>query len=169
MHNRSLVRIARGDLTRLSALAAADRRDLFKRKPETGRLYANQLFAVALCQGAALHYVDGKNGIKDLDVWSFYVEHPRRPFPYRRRETVDFGDPKFGKTSDRPEFLGRRVDLIGRSIRGVARADPVESLRRYLRSGATTSARFLAQKAVVLLDPPPLRGTIVWRRGGHQA
>jgi hypothetical protein len=33
-----------------------------------GRLYADRLFAVALCQGAALHYIDGKNGVKDLDV-----------------------------------------------------------------------------------------------------
>lgn len=75
---------------------------------------------------------------------------------------VDFGDPKFGTTSDSPQFVGRRVDLIGRSMRGVNRTDPAESIQRYLRAEATQSAHLLAQKAVVLLDPVPLRGTIVW-------
>ncbi|HHJ81360.1 MAG TPA: hypothetical protein ENJ65_06970, partial [Candidatus Tenderia electrophaga] len=27
--------------------------------------------AVALCQGGAMHYHDGVNGIKDFDVWFF--------------------------------------------------------------------------------------------------
>ncbi len=27
---------------------------------------------VALCQGAALHFYDKKNGVKDFDVWFFY-------------------------------------------------------------------------------------------------
>lgn len=160
---RSFLPITRRDLARLAALAAIDRRDLFARKPDTGRLYADRLFAVALCQGAALHYVDGRNGVKDFDVWSFYDQHPQREFPPRRRATVDFGDPKFGTTDDRPQFVGRRVDLIGRSIRDADRTNPVETLRRYLRAGITGSARFLAQKAVVLLEPAPLRGTIVWR------
>lgn len=64
---RSYLPISHGDLARLAALAAADRQDLFERKAETGRLYSDRLFAVALCQGAALHYVDGKNGINAGD------------------------------------------------------------------------------------------------------
>lgn len=160
---RSYVPITRRDLDRLVALAKADSSDFFKRKPDTGRLYAGRLFAVALCQGAALHYVDGKNGIKDFDVWSFYDQHPEREYPPRRIAQVDFGDPKFGTTNDSPYFVGRRVDLIGRSIRNVDRDDPVGTLQRYLRAGATTSARFLSQKAVVLLEPAALRGTVVWR------
>ena len=123
--NRSYKTITRRDLARFAALADADRIDFFKRKPDTGRLYAGRLIAVALCQGAALHYVDGTNGIKDFDVWSFYDQHPQRPFPYRRRAKVDFGDPKFGKTTDSPQYIGRRVDLIGRSMRDAdARYDP---------------------------------------------
>lgn len=101
-------------------------------------------------------------GIKDFDVWSFYDQHPEREYPPRRAARVDFGDSKFGTSDDRPQFVGRRVDLIGRSIRGVERGDPVETLRRYLRAMATSSAKFLAQKAVVLIEPAPLRGTIVW-------
>lgn len=66
--SRSFEPITKSDLKRLGQIAAVDREDLFKRKPETGRLYGDKLFAVALCQGAALHYLDGKNGIKD---WMF--------------------------------------------------------------------------------------------------
>jgi hypothetical protein len=159
---RSFLPITHRDLERLAALADADRRDFFARKPIAGRLYASRLFAVALCQGAALHYVDRKNGVKDFDVWSFYVQHPQREFPPRRIACTDFGDPKFGTSDDKPRFVGRRVDLIGRSIRGADRRDPVKTLRRYLRSGTTLSARRLAQKAVVLIEPARLRGTIVW-------
>jgi hypothetical protein len=117
MPSRSYKPITLRDLARLSKLAAVDRADHFRRKPATGHLYAGRLFAVVLCQGAGLHYLDGKNGVKDFDVWSFYVEHPARPFPYRRRGRADFGDPKFGKSDDSPQYAGRRVDLIGRSVR----------------------------------------------------
>jgi hypothetical protein len=34
-------------------------------------------------QGAALHYVNGQNGIKDFDVWSFYAQYDDWPFPPR--------------------------------------------------------------------------------------
>jgi hypothetical protein len=33
----------------------------------------DSLVCVALCQGAALHFVDGENGVKDFDVWTFYA------------------------------------------------------------------------------------------------
>ena len=114
--SRSYEKITETDLHRLSELAKFDRDDLFSRRPDTGLLYSGRLFAVALCQGAAMHYLDGKNGIKDLDIWSFYEEDPRRPFPYRRRAEVDFGLAKFGQTEGYEHFVGRKVDLIGRSF-----------------------------------------------------
>jgi hypothetical protein len=150
------------DLIRLGELAAQDRLDLFTRKPQTGRLYAKRLFAVALCQGAALHYLDGKNGVKDLDVWNFFTESPERPFPYRRLANIDFGNLRFGVTPDAPHFIGRRVDIIGRSIPGADPSDPVETLRRYLHAGKTRSARLLALKAMILIEPTRLLGTVVW-------
>jgi hypothetical protein len=125
-------------------------------------LYAKRLFAVALCQGAALHYLDGKNGINDLDVWSFYTESPVRMYPPRRRAKVDFGSPKFGVSPDSPEFIGRRVDLIGRSIPGADPTDPVSTLRTYLTEGKTESARLLSKKAMILIEPKELLGTVVW-------
>jgi len=165
---RSREPITLKDLRRLGALAKQDREDLFRRKIETGRLYADRLFAVALCQGAAKHYIDRKSGIKDFDVWSFYRAHPERQFPPRRVAQVDFGDPRFGTTDGSPEFVGRRVDLIGRSLRGTDFSDPVLVLRNYLRDGVTETARCLAQKAVVLIEPVELLGTIVWPDKGRK-
>lgn len=150
------------DLHQLGKLAKADRESLFDRRPGTGNLYHNRLFAVALCQGAALHFLDGKNGIKDFDVWSFYTEAPERPFPFRRRGIADFGNPKFGKTEDSQSFIGRRVDLLARSLKGVDPNDPVGSLRKYLSQRATKSAYCLAEKAVILIEPEDLLGYVVW-------
>lgn len=68
-----------------------------------------------MCQGAGLHYVDYKTGVKDFDVWSVYAEHPGGPFPARWRGTADFGVSKFGCYSGDPDrYRGRRVDIMGR-------------------------------------------------------
>jgi hypothetical protein len=165
LSGRSYKTISKSDLRRLAAIAEADRVDLFKRRPETGRLYAKRLFAVALCQGAALHYLDGKNGIKDLDVWSFYRTNPKRPFPARRVGKADFGDAKFGTSDGTPHYVGRCVDLIGRSIAAKNYSDPVAVLQDYLRSRSTQSARCLGEKAMVIIYPPELLGQIVWPEG----
>lgn len=160
--SRSYELLTLEDLRQLGKLARSDRESLFDRRPETGNLYRNRLFAVALCQGAALHFLDGKNGIKDFDVWSFYTEAPERPFPYRRNTRMDFGDPKFGISEDAPHFVGRRVDMLGRSLKGADPAAPVDSLRRYLSQKATSTAFYLAQKAVILIEPEDLLGYVVW-------
>lgn len=160
--DRSYEPITKLDLELLAAIAMADRDEFFQRNPETARLYSERLFAVALCQGGALHYLNGINGVKDLDVWSFYREHPDRPFPYRRRAEADLGVPKFGTTEGCGHFVGRKVDLIGRSLPNVDIDDPVGTLQRYLRGGRTESARQLAKKAVILLAPAHLLGTVVW-------
>ncbi len=52
------------------------------RAPRGAGRYAGRLVCRALCQGAALHYLDGTNGVKDFDVWSFYAERGDGPFPY---------------------------------------------------------------------------------------
>ena len=66
--------------------------------------------------GAALHYLNGENGVKDLDVWTFFAEDRVGPFPPRwRREQVFDLDP----------FKGHYVDLIGRSLPEEIGADPL--------------------------------------------
>jgi hypothetical protein len=168
MSERSRERITDADLARLCELACADLAELFQRRPETGRLYRHRLLGIALCQGAALHYIDGRNGIKDFDVWSFFAEHPERPFPYRRNVPCDFGPSKFGRFSDDPaRFLGRRVDMLGRSLPVPPETDPVWAIREYLHASRTKTARLLAEKAAVMLWPEQIRGVVAWppRRG----
>jgi len=171
MPSRSYEPLTNKDLRRLAEIAEADRIDFFRRNSDTARLYSQRLFAVALCQGAALHYLDGKNGVKDFDVWSFYRAADGRPFPYRRRGVADFGDPKFGTSDDSPEYVGRRVDLIGRSIKAKDFSDPIVVLRNYFAQGKTETARLLARKSAILIEPPALLGTVVWpvRHGAVRA
>jgi hypothetical protein len=160
--DRSYERITHGDLVRLAEIARLDREDLFARKPRY-RALGEHLICAALCQGAALHFVDGKNGVKDFDVWTFYAAHPDDPdYPWRRRRAVDFGDPKFGLSPDKPDFAGRHVDLLGRSLEEAEGADPAVILRKYLSEGRTETARRLAEKAVVLLEPVDRLGTVIW-------
>lgn len=156
---RSFATISDEDLARLAAIAAQDRALFFSRYE---RYKDAKVLCVALCQGAALHYVDGENGVKDFDVWTFYQRVGQAPdFPPRRLVKYDFGESKFGRHPDDQHYLGRRVDVLGRSIH-VAAKNPVESLQEYLTIAQTKSARCLAEKAAVLLEPASLRGTVVW-------
>jgi hypothetical protein len=113
--------------------------------------------------GAAVHYLDERNGIKDFDVWSFYAARDDGPFPYRWRGTADYGLSKFGRyPDDPPSFAGRRVDLLGRSLDVPLDAQPAAVLRDYLSAARTRSAKELAAKAVVLINPEQLVGKVVW-------
>lgn len=139
-----------------------DREGFFARNPRW-HLYANRLLCVALCQGSALHFVDGVNGVKDFDVWSFFANHSAgRLHAERRRACGDFGASRFGRHPDDFGYEGRRVDFLLRSIAGHLDADPVAVLRSYLSGGSTGSARALSEKAVVLIEPLELRGCVVW-------
>ncbi|HEY6309745.1 MAG TPA: hypothetical protein VIY52_02910 [Streptosporangiaceae bacterium] len=161
--DRSLARIERADLLRLAALAADAEADLFRRNPQGSGRYAGRLLCRALCQGAALHYVNKRNGVKDFDVWSFYAQYDDWPFPARWRGTRDFGPSKFGRyPADLPRYSGRRVDLLGRSLPAEPGADPADILLRYLAARRTDSAKALAAKAVLLIHPENRVGEIVW-------
>lgn len=160
--HRSYLPISRADLLRLAAIAAADRADYFARYPDWADLYAGRVLCTALCQGAALHYLYGAAGIQDFDVYTFYAEHPGRPWYARRRAVYDFGDPKFGQSADRPHFVGRRVDVWGRAIPAEPGDPSAQAVRAYLALGVTETARRLAQKAVVLLQPAAELGTTIW-------
>jgi hypothetical protein len=161
--DRSLERIEIADLLRLAALAADAEAELVRRNPQGSGRYAGRPLGRALCQGAALHYVNGNNGIKDFDVWSLYAQYDDWPIPPRWRGTRDFGPSKFGRyPGDPPRYSGRRVDLLGRSLPVRPGADPADVLQRYLAARRTDSAKALAAKAVVLIDPENRAGEIVW-------
>jgi hypothetical protein len=92
-----------------------------------------------------------------------YAEHTDGPFPYRRVGRRDFGPSKFGRMpNDIRPYVGRRVDLVARSLPEQPNAHPVDALRRYLQRSRTASARALASKAVILIDPASLRGVAAW-------
>lgn len=166
--DRSLERIEIADLLRLAVLAADAEAELFRRNPQGSGRYAGRLLGRALCQGAPLHYVNGNNGVKDFDVWSFYAQYDDWPFPPWWRGTLDFGPSKFGRYSgDPPRYSGRRVDLLGRSLPVRPGADSADVLRRYLATRRTDSAKALAAKAVVLIDPENRAGDIVWPAAGR--
>jgi hypothetical protein len=143
-------------LDRLAAIAAEDREDRFRRRPRWAP-YRDRVLCVALCQGAAMHYVDGKNGVKDLDVYTFFAHDGKvGTWPPRWRIEHRF---------DLDPFQGHYVDLIGRSLAEEVGTDPVLTVQRYLSDRPTATARALAQKAAVILDPEPLRGTVAWPVG----
>jgi hypothetical protein len=70
---------------------------------------------------------------------------------------------KFGRSEvSRKHFVGRRVDLMARALPVDADTEPIGALRQYLRERRTRTAQELAKKAVVLLEPEPFFGTVVW-------
>jgi len=160
--DRSREPLRQDDLRRLADLALADLKQLFDRRPETGARYRDRLLVLCLCQGAAEHFVRPGHGIKDLDVWAFFTQHPDGPFPYRRRGVMDFGRSRFGRHPDDRGFAGRRVDVIGRSIPSRDPHEPMESVRDWLALGSSLSAKLIAQRPVVGIYPESVRGRIIW-------
>ena len=157
---RSYQSIEPEDLERLAEIAVRDREDFFQRHPGWAEAFADCVLGVALCQGAAQHYIDGAAGINDFDIYTFYRKHPRKRWYAKRIKAYDYGDSKFGQSLDRPDYVGRRVDCMARAIEADEGEDVITAVRRYLLEAASKTARLLAQKAVVLLSPNC--GTVVW-------
>jgi hypothetical protein len=159
----SYTRITKADLRRLAGVAREDREDFFERHPEWAILYRRRLLGAAMCGSAALHYLNGITGVGEFEVVSFYTEHADAPFPHQKVSHADFGSPKFGRGADTPDsYQGLRVTLEGRSIPGGPGDDALETIQRYLKAGATPTARELARKAVVMLEPEELLGMEAW-------
>jgi len=162
MSERSLERIRKSDLRRLARIARQEREDLFERHPEWALLYRKRVICSALCQGAALHFINGTSGVSDFDVWTFYAEHPEAAFPHHLVTHRDFGKSRFGRDPHASAYEGRRVDLTGRSLPCKADDSPIEALQAYLRRGETPSSRELRLKAVVLVEPDEYLGYVAW-------
>ena len=123
--------------------------------------------AVALCQGAAMHYHDKRHGVKDFDVWFFYPFN-KIHLPYRTIWNWDYVNPKFGRHPMSDGYSGRRVDVLVRSIKNYSMDDPLKTLHKFLQYENTASSRELANKAVVLLSPKTLLGTVAWYKKKRQ-
>jgi hypothetical protein len=159
---RSYERITRRDLRKLVEIARADREAFFAR-PSKSRAFRHRVVATALCQGAALHYINGTNGIKDFDVFTFFAALRGKNFPSRRKVQIDFGPSKFGRWEHgkRP-FEGRHVDLMWRALRVGRNPDAMEAVRAYVANTKTDTAILLRQKAIVMLEPMEFLGVVAW-------
>lgn len=161
---RSLESITLDDLRELSAGSIECLRAYFIQGPGTkwNKLYnMEKPLAVALCQGAAMHYHNGSNGIKDFDIWFFYPFNEKH-LPYRTIWTWDYENPKFGTHPSIPGYVGRKVDVLVRSIRNYTSNDAVKTIHQYLKLENSASSRELAKKAVVMLFPTSLLGQVIW-------
>jgi hypothetical protein len=58
--------------------------------------------------------------------------------------------------------------VLGRGIAARSGVDPAIALREYLQNGLSLTARLLAGKAVVGLDPPDILGEIMWSSGERE-
>ena len=148
---RSFERIEECDLRQFSEVAWNKLSEVFKRAP-IASLYKDRLLLLALAQGGALHFENGTNGLKDIDIWAFFSAGPEKPFPPRARWVADFGPSKFGRSADDEGFSGRRLDILGRSIHVISGEPPEASVRRWL-NGWSTSATALRQKPMFIISP----------------
>ena len=160
---RSHERLIDDDLLRVARIARERLARVFADCP-VARLYRDRLLLLALCQGAAQHYVDGRNGVKDLDVWAFFRDGPPKPFPYRTIWRADFGASHLGRHPADKGYAGRRIDVIGRSIPLRSRETQADAVRTWLKSGSS-SADHLAKYPVIGLFPDTLLGRQIWVPG----
>ncbi len=147
------------DLARLAGIARDVLRERAFRTP-VGRRYEHQLILLALCQGGAQHYVDGVSGVKDLDVWAFFRGGLEKPFPWRARWSADFGPSRLGRHPADKGYLGRRVDVMGRSL-PASDTSGEDAVLDWLH-GRSTSARLLVKRPVIGLFPQALFGKTLW-------
>lgn len=150
-------------LERLADISEQSTNEFFAHNPRW-LPYKNCLLCVVLAQGGALHYVTDSTGVKDLDVWTFYeFQSGLGHFPYRLKHQRDFGRSVFGRHTADLGYIGRRVDLFGRSIRRPPGFNAIQTVQHYLTERKTETSRFLALKPVVLIEPANRRGEVIHR------
>ncbi len=157
---RSYAEMTQTDLIQVTKVALARLERVFREAPVAG-LYRDRLLILTLCQGSALHYIDRKNGVKDIDVWAFFEAGPAQPFPFRTVWTADFGTSHHGRNPDDHGYVGRRLDLIGRSIICSPGGDPVASVGDWVRGGGSSPSQ-IGKRPVIGLHPANYLGQVVW-------
>lgn len=148
-------RLTKNDLEQLAARALAEQKDFFRRNACLQNAYGNSLIGIALCQGAASHYLNPKVGINDFDIWFFYRESKKTRFNCRRVKSI-----KNGYKGIKIDFLKKAIPevLCGESVK-----NPDRCILKYLQSRHTTTSRFLLQKAIIGLYPRKMFNKIIWQ------
>lgn len=155
--NRVYLPVRKRHLRFLVQVTKIELEAFFRRNPRQVSRYRNRFLAAALCQGAALHYLNRKNGVKDFDIHLFYVQHPKHKQMSRAVKPLIMEVPDFGI---------REIDFIRTVVpeRFAQGADHSVSgvLQRFLQRRPTSNARFLTEKAVIGLIPEHLFARVVW-------
>ncbi len=140
------------DLVSLRRLGIEESKAFLRRNPHLKTAYGSALIAICLCQGAASHFLSPSVGVKDYDVWHFYVQNLRVPFPYRAHY--------------RSHYKGRRVDFLKRCIPNRlanASTSAGKSVMAYLMRRDTATKKRLLTKAVIGLHPKSIFEKVLWR------
>jgi hypothetical protein len=154
------------------------------------KVYENRLVGICLCQGAAQHYVDMSNedkfdnemyiderkvkekgymvlpggrvisGIKDIDVFFFFVAHDHVWIPNMRhcRKSVIA---KFSNIGEyRIDFMKKGISKeIADEMKGVT---PINVILQYLKYTHHGQA-YLLKQSVIGLYPDEIFGKIIWK------
>lgn len=162
-------KLSDADLDRLLELELTERERLY-RESEIWRAHRNRLLCICLGQGTALHLID-RSGLNDFDVLTFFAASPslesrRVSSSFRAGRHRDFGRSRFGKRTDKegrakfPAYDGRNVDLFAYALPAKRTADAIAAVQAWLTAAPTDSAKLLAEKPVVMLEPERLR--VIW-------
>jgi hypothetical protein len=124
------------------------------------KVYRGKLIAMCLCQGAAQHFVDGKTGIKDFDVWFFFTEDENIRIP-------NIKNMRYSACKLLKDVGEKRVDFLKKSIKrdviDMSKSEkPRDILRSYLQNANTSTSKELAKKAIVGLYPDEVFGKVIW-------
>ncbi len=98
------------------------------------------------------------SGIKDIDIWFFFEEHPEIKIPHIRnmRKSIILEIPGLGRR--RIDFMKK---MIAKSI--LKNSTSVEEIIRKYLAIETNSAKFLSEKSIIGLYPEKLFAKSVWK------
>lgn len=152
---RIYTKLYKNDLKQLKNIALNEHNNFFKRNYHLKTAYKNSLIGICLCQGAASHYLNPSIGIKDFDIWYFYIKSRNTNFPYRAFKTIKDG------------YKGRYVNFLKRAIPKYIynsySSGPEQVIMKYLFERNTKTKILLLKKAVIGLYPDEIFGKVLWR------
>jgi hypothetical protein len=149
--------VGRPELQSLATLAGEEESNFFDRNPHLIEVYRERLIVVALCQGAALQYLQRGKGVNDFDIHFFYLQNPAKPRLSRSVKRISATVGSFPNAS--VDFI-RTVLPSARQAPG--RENSIELLQTFLRNPPTGNALHLSKKGVIGLLPDKLFGMVIW-------
>jgi hypothetical protein len=167
---RSYLEIQRQHLEKLRDVTKERIRRFFENNLRQA-IFKDKLFAIVLIQGAALHFLDLTNGIKDFDILLIFresnaVSNNSVKHIFVRRLTCDSSMPEFGRyPRDNPnKFPNRHVDIFLREIENnyLAGNDILQGLKNYFKNKQSTSFDHWRAKPVIGIWPEEILEKIIW-------